>query len=295
MSDFEFIDLFKDEKKSLNNAKQETETLQAPVYGENDMMFETSAQRMTLNDYKNAGHSVKKSSSPVSESVSHKRATTGKSLKLDDEKIVWAGAIFVFFGVFVFLIGYWLGKSTMRSVRSNNEQYLAKIEKTLEQKQLENTPAVPDQEGAVDSAVPETEASPQPDVKIPESAKEDAPIVAPPINDPVIEKKPVHKNVEKKTLKKTVHNEKKPLKQIADQKGDYTLQVSAHTRMEKARFVESRLRAKGLQAYIVESMVNGKRYFRVRVGKFDSKNQAKKALAKIKKTTLGKDSYMIKL
>ena len=78
-------------------------------------------------------------------------------------------------------------------------------------------------------------------------------------------------------------------------KGDFTIQVSAHTSMDKARFIEDNMRALNLNAYIVEANVNGITYYRVRVGKFNTKNDADIALARIKSSSFGKDSFVVNL
>ena len=77
--------------------------------------------------------------------------------------------------------------------------------------------------------------------------------------------------------------------------GKYTIQVSAHTSMEKAREVEDGLRKDGLESYLVEANVNGIIYYRVRVGKFSSKDDALKAVQKIKETPQGRDSMILNL
>ena len=59
-------------------------------------------------------------------------------LNVSDERIVWAGAIFVFFGVFIFLVGYWLGKTTLKDIAFGNKQDLQRIEDTVGQKKMEN-------------------------------------------------------------------------------------------------------------------------------------------------------------
>ncbi len=297
MSKIDFIDLFDDEEEAgdVNNASYSYQehspdvTAQAAPVG----------QRMKINDYKHSSQTLQRThTAPQAQAAAPApSASPVKSLKLDDEKIVWAGAIFVFFGVFVFLIGYWLGKATLKSVKSSNEQYVASIQDKLEQQQMENSMTMPlNREGKVDSITPTPEMEGQPTIKTPQAVEDIDPIVAPPIKDPDL-KKP-EAVVAKKTETKPVETVKKtePKPQIsADAKGDYTLQVSAHSDLEKARAIEGQLRNSGMQAYIVESMVNGVRYFRVRVGKFNSKSEAQTALTKVKSLSIGKDAYLIDL
>lgn len=296
MSKIDFIDLFDDEDS-------EAYTDSSAVFQEAPAAPHTAsapqAQRMKINDYKHSTQTLQRSAAPSPQPQAVAAAPAGtRSLRLDDEKIVWAGAIFVFFGVFVFLIGYWLGKTTLKSVKSSNEQYVASIQDKLEQQQMENSLTMPlNREGQVDSVTPQPQYQELPTVRTPQTVQETEPIVAPPIRDPELKKPETTAEVKPEpkpqpVVKKT---ETQPKPAAADVKGDYTLQVSAHSDMEKARAIESQLRSNGMQAYIVESMVNGVRYFRVRVGKFSSKSEANSALSRVKALSIGKDAYLINL
>ncbi|MFN3660560.1 MAG: hypothetical protein ACK4TN_04925, partial [Brevinematales bacterium] len=51
---------------------------------------------------------VKSLETPAQKSLEAEQKSSLSSSDID-EKLVWVGAIFVFFGVFAFLLGYWLG------------------------------------------------------------------------------------------------------------------------------------------------------------------------------------------
>jgi rare lipoprotein A len=59
-------------------------------------------------------------------------------------------------------------------------------------------------------------------------------------------------------------------------KGAYTIQVAAFGEKENAHYYKSGLDLNHKQVYIVEKWINGKRYFRVRVGKFRNEVQARR-------------------
>ncbi len=301
MSNIDFIDLFDDDNQGMNAGYTDSyeESLSPLEIGNQEKM--TGAQRMKINDYKHSSHTLQKTA-PQKQAQAAAPAPKAKSIKLDDEKIVWAGAIFVFFGVFVFLIGYWLGKATLKTVSNSNQQYLAGIQEKLENEQLQNSMTMPLSQdgGKVDSITPEVSPEHSPTVSTPQPKNDIEPIIAPPIKDPDLKKPETKATVKQpapvvKAEPKSDSVKSTPAPKSSNVKGDYTLQVSAHTNLEKARSIETEMRNQGHQAYIVESMVNGVRYFRVRVGKFDSKDEADSALAKIRKTSVGKDSYLIKL
>jgi cell division septation protein DedD len=323
MSEMEFIDLFGNNSagRHLNNAEHYDREHQ---YSD-DLDFDTistapsPSERRRLNDYKHTSHRISKAngngalnqgrdfadSGVISESNGNGgKKREQKALNISDEKIVWAGALFVFFGIFVFLIGFWLGKTTIGSIKPQEDSYIAQLQEKLDEKKIETRLASGDE---IRSELPVTKTP----VIQPEKSIEDkdvAPIVAPPIKQP--SPQPVApKSETPRTSAPSPSATPKPettatpatstpasvARPSSDVKGDFTIQVSAHTQMERARAIEDSLRSAGFQAYIVETTVNGRRFFRVRVGRFDSRNEAQKALEKIKATTYGKDAILITL
>lgn len=271
--------------------------------------------RSRINDYKHSSNTIQKGNMNLNGEIEDRQFGSGEPsknpdkkktyLNISDERIVWAGAIFVFFGVFVFLIGYWLGKTTMKDITFTSKQAVVSAEEKLDQKKIENSlsasPVSIADNTKIDVKDPKNATS------LPEGSELAAPqatetkemipaIKAPVISASKTEKTPV-KNVKLSTasVKKNAKPETKIVKTAAVSGDNYTLQISAHTSMDKARSIENNLRKIGFQSYIVEAAVNGITYYRVRVGKFGNKQEAQTALAKVKNTSMGKDSYILNL
>lgn len=316
MGETEYIDLFpgKDPKDGSRDQM---------AYQFEDEIF--TPNRARINDYKHSSNTIQKGNVNLGGDFAENRAfgsgETAKPekkktyLNISDERIVWAGAIFVFFGVFVFLIGYWLGKTTMKDITFTSKQSIAGAEEKLDQKKIENSLAAnlqgllggPRKDGATAENTAEKNTlavTPLPQgSELAASDTKDAKDMAltpPPLNlTPNKAEKTSGKNVRLSTtsMKKTAKVETKtPKNTVAVSTGDsYTLQISAHTSMDKARSIEDDLRRLGYQSYIAEASVNGMTYYRVRVGKFGSKQDAQSALSKIKTTAMGKESYILNL
>ncbi len=214
-----------------------------------------------------------------------------------DDKVVWVTAIFVFFGIMVFLLGFWLGKTSIRNMIEKEKQNLIVEERKLEEKKTENLIISSPQE-TKDIAIPvETSKPPVSEVVKPQMEK-----TLPEINTSpkTVVKEESSKNLkfpEKKEVKKQIETAQstKVKSTPVSAEGSYSIQVSAHTSMEKARSVEDALRSSGLYSYLVEATVNGVTYYRVRVGKFSTREEAENTLKKLKSLSYGKDSFIINL
>jgi cell division septation protein DedD len=191
--------------------------------------------------------------------------------------------------VFVFLIGYWLGKTTMKDVRTTNDQYLSEVEQTLGESRVNTAFASGQntQSGTVLGEMPETTQAPEPVATISE------PVIAPPVVVTTTTTVARATTTTTRPPATTTTTVRRPT--ASEATGNYTIQVSAHTSIEKARLVEDQLRSAGYNSYIVESMVNGTQYYRVRVGSFTTKSSAEDALVKLKATADGRDAYLISL
>ncbi len=223
-----------------------------------------------------------------------------------NDKVVWVTAIFVFFGIMVFLLGYWLGKTSIKQLFLSEKEAIAEKEKKLEEKKLENFVLAPSN-SSIDTPIiiqsaPIQEKIVEPKVKIPEIKVE-----KPQRQESTATSASVSKNlsfpekVEKKEkirreeTKEEIKKSSPSLKKETPVEGKYSIQVSAHTSMEKARAVEEELRNFGVYSYLVEANVNGITYYRVRVGKFSTKEEAENTLKKVKSSRFGRDSFIINL
>lgn len=96
------------------------------------------------------------------------------------------------------------------------------------------------------------------------------------------------KSEEKKKIAKTTETPKtKPKPEPTESKKRFAVQVAATKDLKDADRMVSRLKTKGYPAYKALGKVPGKGiWFRVRVGPYKNKDEAKKALAKLKKNKL---------
>ncbi len=74
----------------------------------------------------------------------------------------------------------------------------------------------------------------------------------------------------------------KPPSSANAEKGKFSIQVGALSKKEEADALCNRLRSAGLEGYVAEGVSAGKTVFRVRMGKFQSIEEAKKAAAELK-------------
>jgi len=320
MAGAEFIDLY-----SENN----TNDNQIDFDFEKDNIFETSNSK--IEDFKHQTNSIKKvnknykneiyndfdnidsinKNNSIKKNYSIEKNKNEKFEDLDD-KIIWAGAIFIFFGVFLFLMGYWLGKTMIRELNYNNNQKLVetqeKLLKTKTENNLvlnkpiivtENQPQLTYKVEQNENITPKVQETPienktinveKDKIKQESNKHEKEIIIAPPIKPSKLKEK------EKKITEKKVESlEKKEIKLPKKTEGEFIIQVSAHSSFEKARIVEDKLRQLGLKSYIVEANVNGINFYRVRVGKFNSREEAEIALNKIHNSSLGKIGFIFNI
>ncbi len=239
---------------------------------------------------------------PVEEAVT--KTTLPPASSDIDEKLVWVGAIFVFFGVFAFLLGYWLGNMKEKEITQLRKEKQTTLTQQIEEKKTEialKQNALPVQQ-AVEvvqpvSATPVTVPTPSPAVQqvpvVPSLTETTQPKTT---TQPRTQATPASKP--QTTTQTTPTPTTKPATQTTSPSkttGSYTIQVSAHTDLEKAQAVEAQLRKAGFSPYIVESVLNDVTYYRVRVGSYGSKADAEAALSRLKQQSLAKDAYILSL
>ena len=117
---------------------------------------------------------------------------------------------------------------------------------------------------------PPKEVAPPPESPV-EPAKVASPEQSPPPADPVKQEPPREK------LKKAIAAMEKSPREVSNPPVAFTLQLSASQAREDADRFAAKLRAQGYQPYIVESELKDRgRWYRVRMGKFSSKEAAAK-------------------
>lgn len=93
------------------------------------------------------------------------------------------------------------------------------------------------------------------------------------VPDQKIEKKPVQKKIVKKPVKKPVKKKVVPVSHGAA--GKYVLQVLATTYQREAENLKTQLLQKGYRAFLQRTRSKGTTYYRVRIGYFKDRNEAK--------------------
>jgi len=222
-----------------------------------------------------------------------------------DDKVVWVTAIFVFFGIMVFLLGYWLGKTSVKDLFTKEKALLAEKEEKLNQQKVENLALSSATSTDVPVIVQKKVETSQIEAPKTEITEENPPVKTSKVSlvsqganslSKVVsfKEKEVKKDV-KEIKNETVLKKEEKKVEIQQPQEEFVIQVSAHTSMEKARAIEEAMRKLGFNSYLVEATVGGVTYYRVRVGKFFSKKDAEAALAKIKASQYGKDGFLINL
>ncbi|MFN4216248.1 MAG: SPOR domain-containing protein [Brevinematales bacterium] len=212
-----------------------------------------------------------------------------------DEKLVWVGAIFVFFGVFAFLLGYWLGNMKEKEITQVQKEKQALLAEKIEEQKTEialkqeSLPVQQAQEVVGQTPVSPTTTTPVAEVPVIPSLTEKT---SPKTSQQKTEPKP----------KASSPSETKPATAVSTSSvqgssfaGSFTIQVSAHTSLEKAQAVENQIRQAGFSPYIVETTINDTTYYRVRVGSYTSKSEAENALTRLRQSPVGKDAYVLSL
>jgi len=77
-------------------------------------------------------------------------------------------------------------------------------------------------------------------------------------------------------------------------KGQYSIQVASYDRKSKAKKEITTLKSMKYDAYIAKSKVNGKNYYRVRIGPISSKKEAIGLLEDVQDNRRYEESYMIR-
>jgi len=192
--------------------------------------------------------------------------TNSSTILGEDNKVLWTGALFVFFGGMLFLSGYWLGKTVTGRVKAEGIAVLNSAAKEYRREESNNTLNI-----------------------------SNLPIISQPIVTTV-------DNTSKKSLKAVIPVEESHLKRNVKKvkstpivNKEYVIQVSAHSSMNSARLIEDKLREAGYLAYTSESLVGDAVYFRVRIRGFNNKSIAIETLSKVKNLNIGLDGYILSL
>jgi cell division septation protein DedD len=86
---------------------------------------------------------------------------------------------------------------------------------------------------------------------------------------------------------------KNPLSSKSGRWAKWSVQIRAYSREGHARSLANKLQISGFDAYVIGAKVNGRYWYRVRVGRFDSKTKAKATLASIRENKTYSQAYVV--
>lgn len=214
------------------------------------------------------------------ESRKNKKVKEYYQVNLDMGRIFWIVFILGLVIIGIFVLGFYIGGSNKKGekVAKGILRETAKVEsgKTAEKESSQKSPQI-----SIEDLFSEEKTS----------AKEEAPPstersknVSEPISELKSSKKTYPSSVSKKTSvsRKNVYRKKShPASSITA--GKYYIQVASFSKMENAVKLKKRLEKNLYKVKILEATVNGKKYYRVRVGPFQSKQVAKNTMISMKR------------
>ncbi len=243
-------------------------------------------------------------------------------LSLDNSRIAWILSIVVMVMVFLFLLGYWVGRDTEEKIvtkpgskTTNSTLQSLKNELSLVNTNIQTKTITPNsdiirknkpdlkkdliiKDNTAKSFNSKTEKnefdslggkSGNPNLKMNNYKK-----------DRIYVKKTVRKRVKKTVRKRYTRirrkNKRKRYTSAArlrySSRGKYSIQIASHTGKKSANYVIRQLKRKRYRAYLSKKKVKGRSYFRIKVGNFKNYASAKIALRKLKTSRLGRESYI---
>ena len=194
-----------------------------------------------------------------------------KKIKIEISKLALVFIILFSLSLLVwsFVIGVWVG--TKIGSKSKKEE-IALERPTISQEPISTQPPISNETVAPSSVVKIT-----PPVKK-ESIKKGT----------LIEHKKLPK-YQKKEVAKIASQIKKPVSLF------YSLQIGAFSKKESAEKLKNIAKAKGYEAFIKESKLNGKILYKVCIGKYSTITEAKKHISQITKDLKVKKPFVIKI
>ena len=194
-----------------------------------------------------------------------------KKIKIEISKLALVFIILFSLSLLVwsFVIGVWVG---IKIDSKSKKEEIALKQPTIPQESISTQLSI----------LNETVAPPSP-VKI-----------TPPVKKESIKKRTLieHKKLpkyQKKEVAKIASQIKKPVSLF------YSLQIGAFSKKESAEKLKNIAKAKGYEAFIKESKLNGKILYKVCIGKYSTITEAKKYISQITKDLKVKKPFVIKI
>jgi len=240
-------------------------------------------------------------------------------LSLDNNRIFWILSIALLVLVFLFLLGYWIGQDhsdtgLQSSIRHSNrsvDEHLGSLKRMLDGRRA----AVPSASlaGGRSAAMPQSRAGKtaalqdgkklvgalglKADSLSPEEKREltmlqkDA--VRPLVKKTVV---PIKRVAARRRSARKIARQTRRVRRgdsVYSPSGKYAIQVASLGSSGGASRLRGRLSSRSFRAYISRATVNGKRYYRIKVGRFSSYSKARQVLASLQRTSYGRGSYIV--
>jgi septal ring-binding cell division protein DamX len=171
------------------------------------------------------------------------------------------------------------GLSFQGALRGNDAP-ASDVEKTIAA--MQDKKAEPAKVEAPKAEAPKAEAPKVEEKKTDEKKPEAKKIEAPKVEDKKVEAKVDDKKVEAKKVEAKAEDKKPDAK--TDEKPRFTLQLSSFQDKTEAQNYLEAMKAAGYAAYVTEGAVDGKQYFRVRLGSYKSYDAAIDAKTEFEKS-----------
>lgn len=199
-----------------------------------------------------------------------------KKIKIEISKLALVFIILFSLSLLVwsFVIGVWVG---IKIGSKSKKEEIALEQPTMPQESISTQPSI----------LNETVAPPSP-VKITPSVKKESTKKESTKKRTLIEHKKLPK-YQKKEVAKIASQIKKPVSLF------YSLQIGAFSKKESAKKLKNIAKAKGYEAFIKESKLNGKILYKVCIGKYSTVTEAKKHISQITKDLKVKKPFVIKI
>jgi len=243
-------------------------------------------------------------------------------LSLDGGRVFWVVSIALLVLVFLFLLGYWIGHDTVQAGRIAASETgaagtsapgdLATLKRDLQLAGQGRSVAGLDERVMTpgDSAPTDKKDPLLQDDKVGTRVQGEQEAEKPRIDETRLTSKSEKREFEVLRTKSkkssgttqtagttTQHKSQRTARPAAPREtrvdGKYQVQVASFATRSAAESLVSRLKGKQYQTAIVSSTVNGKDFYRVRVGGYDSYDEASRVVANLKSSGDGAGSYIV--
>lgn len=241
-------------------------------------------------------------------------------LSLDNARIIWVLSITLLVVVFLFLLGYWIGRDTTGNPGIPADNYLSRAKDSnlpgagrqdldgLQKKMaMMANPSSQTNYASMTTAVraDDLKTRLQGQLKTPleqkefESLRGKKPVYTERQTKHVTTGKGAAPQARRTPVVKTAARSKntgsasKGTSKVYVPTGKYAIQVASLSQSGSAHQLRNRLSRQHFRSFVSSALVNGKKYYRIKVGRFRNYQSAQQILAKLKATSFGKNSFIV--